>query len=450
MRRDPHIHILGICGTFMGGLAAIARESGCVVVGSDQNVYPPMSTALDALGVELLSGYEAAHLHTRPDEVIVGNALKRGNPAVEYLLDQGIPYTSGPGWLFERVLQFRHVLAVAGTHGKTTTSAMLTTILLQHDLDPGYLIGGVVNDLPSTAALGGAEYFVIEADEYDTAFFDKRPKFMHYRPRTLILNNCEFDHADIFEDLSAIKQQFSYLLRSVPSTGKVIVNANDANLAAVLSAGCWSHVETFGDGGDWQAVNVNADCTAFDVAYHGKIEGHVSWTLLGCHNIENALAAIAAANDVDVPVAVACEALSHFSGVKRRLEYRGEINGVSVYDDFAHHPTAIRATIDGLRRRVGTERIIAVLQLGSNTMKAGVHGSALGEALLAADDVLILNPNVTDFPMQQVLEPLGDKGMACDTVEAILTQLRDTTQPSDHVLMMSNQGFEDIHARFLS
>lgn len=441
------IHILGICGTFMGGIAAIARELGHEVSGSDQNVYPPMSDTLNDLGITLMQGYTAQHLQPQPDLVIIGNALSRGNPAVEYVLDQQIPYTSGPQWLAQAVLHQRHVLAVSGTHGKTTTSSMLAWILEYAGLNPGYLIGGVAQNFKTTARLG-QRYFVIEADEYDTAFFDKRSKFLHYRPRTLIMNNLEFDHADIFADLDAIKYQFELLLRCVPSQGAVISNHNDANVNQVIERGLWSGQSVFDDDAAWHARDVSADGTQFDVYFADQCHGTVKWNLFGAHNMSNALAAIAAATYADVSAADACQALSCFAGIKRRLELRGVVNNITVYDDFAHHPTAIRETVAGLRRRVGDQRIIAVLQFGSNTMKQGEHAQRIAPALAAADRVILLEP--AHFSLEAICRELGEAASSYANTNEIIQQLVQCSQADDHILIMSNKGFDGIHDKLLT
>ena len=437
------IHILGICGTFMGGIAAIARELGHDVSGSDQNVYPPMSDTLAQLGVTLMEGYDPAHLHPKPDLVIIGNALSRGNPAIETVLNEQIPYTSGPEWLADHVLQHRHVLAISGTHGKTTTTAMLTWILEFAGLKPGYLIGGVAQDFATTARLG-KDYFVIEADEYDTAFFDKRSKFLHYRPRTLVMNNLEFDHADIFPDLNAIKLQFQYLLRTVPSNGLVIANGLDNNVQEVLTRGCFSKQELFGVAQGWQAKEIKQQA-AFDLYFNGEHQGCVDWAILGHHNQLNALAAIAAAHDIGVPIATACEALATFKGVKRRLEIIATKNGVTIYDDFAHHPTAIRETLQALRKHVGSERIIAVLQFGSNTMKMGGQMELIAPALQEADQIIFLEPE--KFDVQIILNELGDKAACFKSVDEIVQAIRATAQSGDHVLIMSNKSFGGLHGK---
>ncbi|HNH43233.1 MAG TPA: UDP-N-acetylmuramate:L-alanyl-gamma-D-glutamyl-meso-diaminopimelate ligase, partial [Agitococcus sp.] len=368
-----HIHILGICGTFMGSLAVLAKNLGHKVTGSDANVYPPMSTQLEAQGISLMQGYEPEHLQPRPDLVIVGNAMKRGIPAVEYVLNEGIPYTSGPQWLAQYVLQGKHVLGVAGTHGKTTTTTMVAWILEQAGLEPGFLIGGVPKGFEASARLGGGKYFVVEADEYDSAFFDKRSKFVHYAPKTAILNNLEFDHADIFDDLAAIQKQFHHLVRTIPSTGKIIVPANDDNLKDTLAKGCWTPVETTGiapNSSDWQAELRANDGSHFVVSYQGQ-QAEVNWGMTGLHSVYNGLAAVAAAHNVGVDLATACAALSAFDGVKRRMELVGEVADISVYDDFAHHPTAIKTTLEGLRNKVGDRKIWAIIEPRSNTMRMG-------------------------------------------------------------------------------
>lgn len=441
------IHILGICGTFMGGIAAIAREMGYEVSGSDQGVYPPMSDTLQALGIELCEGYDPQHLQPHPDLVIVGNALSRGNPAVEYVLNQQIPYVSGPEWLATAVLQHRHVLAVAGTHGKTSTSSMLTWILEHAGYNPGYLIGGVAKNFTTTARLG-ERYFVIEADEYDTAFFDKRSKFLHYQSRTLILNNLEFDHADIFANLEAIKLQFQYLLRTVAGQGLIIHNATEPHLTDVLERGCWSRQQTFADAKGWHAKPLSLPCHHFEVYFQDQLKGQVQWSMIGRHNMCNALAAIAAAQDVGVDVTTACEALSQFGGIKRRLEVRGVVNGVTVYDDFAHHPTAISETVGALRQAVGKARIIAVLQFGSNTMKRGEHLSQIAPALAQADEVVLLDAD--DFDCTVICDELGDTASHYPSVKEIVNHLQRTARSQDHVLIMSNKGFGGIHQQLLN
>ena len=446
-----HIHILGICGTFMGGIAQIATALGHRVTGSDAGVYPPMSTQLEEAGIELMQGWNASHLQPAPDRVVVGNALSRGNPAVEYMLDQGLPYTSGPQWLAEYVLQGRWVLAVAGTHGKTTTASMLAWILQDAGLAPGFLIGGVPQNFDCSARLGNAPFFVIEADEYDTAFFDKRSKFVHYHPRTLVLNNLEFDHADIFDDLAQIQRQFHHLLRTVPASGLVVSAGGDANLDAVLEMGCWTVAEYFSVRGDsaWQAGDVSPDGSSFDVICEGVNAGRVSWPLTGMHNVSNALAAIAAARHAGVPVPVGIEALGRFKNVKRRMELRGDVAGVKVYDDFAHHPTAIETTLAGLRAQAGDGRIVVVLEPRSNTMRMGIHADSLPASLAQADEVLLFAPSSLDWNAEEVMAPLGSKCKVLASTQEILSSLRANASAGDTILVMSNGGFENIHARIL-
>jgi UDP-N-acetylmuramate: L-alanyl-gamma-D-glutamyl-meso-diaminopimelate ligase len=440
------IHILGICGTFMGGIAAIARELGHDVSGCDQGVYPPMSDTLRELGITLKEGYKAEHLQSQPDLVIIGNALSRGNECVEYVLNQQIPYLSGPEWLAREVLQSRHVLAVSGTHGKTTTASLLAWILEYAGLNPGYLIGGVAKNFDTTARLG-QKYFVIEADEYDTAFFDKASKFLHYHSRTLIMNNLEFDHADIFKDLEAIKWQFQLLLRTVPGEGAVIFNGADNNIKEVVQRGCWSKQQAFSTNSGWHASSIAEDWSAFDVNYADQKRGHVNWSLLGEHNVSNAIAAIAAAADVGVTVEKSCEALAEFKGIKRRLEIRGVVNDVTIYDDFAHHPTAITKTIAALRRKIGNQRIIAVLQFGSNTMKQGEHKDAIAPALSNADQVVLLEPE--NFDTTAICNAIGNQAVSFTAVDDIVKNVVNNTKPKDHVLVMSNKGFGGIHNKLL-
>jgi UDP-N-acetylmuramate: L-alanyl-gamma-D-glutamyl-meso-diaminopimelate ligase len=445
-----HIHILGIGGTFMGGLALLARDLGHEVTGSDAKIYPPMSTQLEAQGIRLMEGYEPAHLDSaKPDLVIIGNALSRGNKLVEAVLDRGMRYTSGAQWLAENVLPGRWVLAVAGTHGKTTTAGMLAWILEHAKLKPGFLIGGVPENFGVSARLGAEPFFVIEADEYDTAFFDKRSKFIHYRPRTAILNNLEFDHADIFPDLAAIVRQFHYFVRTVPGSGLLVVNAQDKNLSEMLAMGCWTGVEHFGAEDGWQAVPRNPEASRFQVLFKGQDQGEVVWELLGSHNTANALAAIAAARHAGVPVKTALAALAKFRNVKRRLEVRGAVRGITVYDDFAHHPTAIAATLQALRARVGNQRILAVLELRSNTMRMGVHRDTLAGSLVQADKVLMLKPGDLNWNLDRVTGALKGNGQAYATVEEIIATLARETQTDDHVLIMSNGGFDNIHERLL-
>ncbi|HEY9099212.1 MAG TPA: UDP-N-acetylmuramate:L-alanyl-gamma-D-glutamyl-meso-diaminopimelate ligase [Thiobacillus sp.] len=442
-----HLHILGICGTFMGGLAAIARAAGHTVTGCDANVYPPMSDQLRALGIELIEGWDASQIERKPDVFVVGNVVMRGNPLMEAILERNLPYTSGPQWLAEHVLTEKWVLAVAGTHGKTTTSAMLAWILDDAKLRPGFLIGGIPQNFGISARLTDSPFFVIEADEYDTAFFDKRSKFVHYRPRSLILNNLEYDHADIFPDLAAIETQFHHLVRTVPGNGLIISNGRENNLERVFERGLWTPVERFGSTGGWTAGLPDAQ-GCFDVFFNSTLQGRVMWGLIGEHNRLNALAAIAAARHSGVPPAAAIEALGRFENVKRRMENRGSVHGITVYDDFAHHPTAITTTLDGLRRKVGTARILAVLEPRSNTMKLGVMKAALPISLSQADRVFCYNASL-GWDAAEALAPLGDKLEVFDDIDRLVSQLVSVTRPGDHVLMMSNGGFGGIHTKLL-
>jgi UDP-N-acetylmuramate: L-alanyl-gamma-D-glutamyl-meso-diaminopimelate ligase len=441
------LHILGICGTFMGGVALLARELGHEVSGSDANVYPPMSTLLQSKGIDIVEGYDPTQLSPAPDVVVIGNALSRGNPAVEHVLNRGLRYTSGPQWLADHLLPERWVLAVAGTHGKTTTTSMLAWILDAAGLAPGFLIGGVAENFATSARLGQAPFFVIEADEYDTAFFDKRSKFLHYRPRTAVLNNLEFDHADIFPDLDAIKRQFHHLVRTIPGEGLIIAPAGDCNITAVLAEGCWSPRETIGAGGQWRAEPTSADYSAFEVLLDGNPVGHVAWNLLGRHNADNALAAIAAARHAGVATAFATDALAKFLSVKRRLEKIADIGGISIYDDFAHHPTAIRVTLEALRARVGGSRIIAVLEPRSNTMKMGVHKETLCAALEPADLTLLMEPPKLGWDLSAATAALGDRRQVFHEVDAIVSALGRMGQSGDHILIMSNGGFDGIYGK---
>lgn len=453
-----HIHILGICGTFMGGLAALAREAGHQVTGCDAGVYPPMSDQLRALGIDLIEGFGTEQLALKPDVWVVGNVVSRARqpdgtpryPLMEAILDQGLRYTSGPQWLAEHVLQGRHVLAVAGTHGKTTTTSMLAWILEHAGLQPGFLVGGVPLNFGVSARLGNTARpftpFVIEADEYDTAFFDKRSKFIHYRPRTAILNNLEFDHADIFDDLAAIERQFHHLVRTIPSTGRVVTNGLEESLARVLHQGCWSEVRSFGSAvSDFQAAG---EPNRFDVLEQGHRVAQVHWEVGGVHNQLNALAAIAAAQHVGVTPATAAAALREFRNVKRRMEVRGVAGGVTVYDDFAHHPTAIRTTIDGLRRQVGTQRILAVFEPRSNTMKLGTMKAQLPWSLEQAD-LSFCHSGGLGWDPAEALQPMGDKARVVATIPELVRQVQAVARPGDHVLCMSNGGFGGIHAQLL-
>ncbi len=452
-----HIHILGICGTFMGGIAALAKAAGHTVTGCDSNVYPPMSTQLEAMGIELISGFDADQLSLAPDLYVIGNVVKRGMPLMEAILDQGLPYVSGPQWLAEHVLAGRWVLAVAGTHGKTTTSSMLAWILEDAGLAPGFLIGGIPENFGVSARLPGAPraepggqspFFVIEADEYDTAFFDKRSKFVHYRPRTAVLNNLEFDHADIFADLAAIETQFHHLVRTVPGKGRLVVNGREASLDRVLARGCWTPVERFGESGEWSCGPVDAD-GACDILLVGMPQGRLNWRLLGEHNRLNALAAIAAARHVGVPPAVAIDALSRFANVKRHMEVKGVAGGVTVYDDFAHHPTAIATTLAGLRAKVGAARILAVLEPRSNTMKLGTMKAELPGSLADADQVFCYGANL-GWDAAEALAPLGAQAQTFDQLDALVAAVRQAARAGDHVLVMSNGGFGGVHGKLLA
>lgn len=432
----------------MAGIALLARQLGYRVTGSDQGVYPPMSTQLQQQDIACYSGYEPEHLDPMPDCVVIGNAMTRGNPLVEHVLNQRIPFRSGPQWLAEHVLGARWVLAVAGTHGKTTTSSLVAWILEYAQLQPGFLIGGIPENFGVSARLGAASFFVVEADEYDTAFFDKRSKFIHYLPHTLIINNLEYDHADIFPNLAAIQQQFHHLVRTVPNQGLIIHN-QQASIHTVLEQGCWTPCETFGTAqSDWTVELLNPTGEAFTLAFRGQIQGEVHWSLIGTHNVSNALTAIAAARHAGVPVATACAALSEFKNVKRRLELRGEQHGIKVYDDFAHHPTAIATTLAGLRCKIGSARLIAVLEPRSNTMKRGVHQTQLADALRNADHVAVLQPPNLTWSLTQALDSLPSVHIAYDTT-ALLQHLLTITQHGDHVVLMSNGAFDHLHQRLL-
>jgi UDP-N-acetylmuramate: L-alanyl-gamma-D-glutamyl-meso-diaminopimelate ligase len=447
-----HIHILGICGTFMGGVALLAREHGVQVSGSDTNVYPPMSTQLSEQGIDLKEGYEAAHLDPVPDCVVIGNAMSRGNAAVEYTLNEGLAYTSGPQWLYEQVLHDRWVLAVAGTHGKTSTASILAWILEYAGLSPGFLIGGVPVNFGISARLGSGPFFVVEADEYDTAFFDKRSKFVHYHPRTLILNNLEFDHADIFQDLGAIQTQFHHLVRTVPGNGLIITNASDTNLDSVLERGCWTAVERVSlqaGSSHWQGQKQTDDGRCFDVLLDGKHRGTVNWEQLGDHSVHNALAALAAARHAGVPLAQAIAALGEFRGVRRRLEVRGEVNGITVYDDFAHHPTAIATTLQGLRRRVGDARILLLLELRSNTMRMGVHRDTLAASFAGADLVWLHEPPGMDWSLADAAATTAVPVAIKASIEAITADVAVHARTGDHILVMSNGAFGGIHEKIV-
>ncbi|MDE3738191.1 UDP-N-acetylmuramate:L-alanyl-gamma-D-glutamyl-meso-diaminopimelate ligase [Pseudomonas resinovorans] len=442
-----HIHILGICGTFMGSLAVLAKELGHRVTGSDANVYPPMSTQLEAQGIELMQGYEPAHLEPAPDLVVVGNALSRGNPAVEHVLNKGLPYVSGPQWLADHVLQGRWVLAAAGTHGKTTTSSMLAWVLEHAGMSPGFLIGGVPQNFGISARLGGTPFFVVEADEYDSAFFDKRSKFVHYRPRTAILNNLEFDHADIFPDLAAIERQFHHLVRTIPGEGLIIHPTSETALKRVLDMGCWTPVQTTGEGGQWQARLLAEDGSRFEVLFEGQVAGTVDWELTGQHNVANALATLAAARHVGVVPELGVAALSAFKSVKRRMEKVAEVKGVTLYDDFAHHPTAIATTLDGLRKRVGDALVIAVIEPRSNSMKLGAHRDGLPESVKLADQVFWYAPPNLGWDLAATAMACPVPAQVCTSLESIIAEIKVLARPGTQVVIMSNGGFGGLHGK---
>lgn len=448
-----HLHILGICGTFMGGLALIARSAGHRVTGCDTGVYPPMSTQLQQQGITLIEGFNADQTLLQPDLYVIGNVVSRGNPLMEAILDQGLPYISGPQWLGEQILQGQHVLAVAGTHGKTTTCSMLAWILEQASLEPNFLIGGIAPGLKVSARYQPARsLFVIEADEYDTAFFDKRSKFVHYRPRTAVLNNLEYDHADIFPDLAAIETQFHHLIRLVPSNGQVIRPAVCAALDRVIDRGCWSVINSFGPEGQWQS-QTDGHPSHFQVSYNDSVVGQVNWTLTGEHNRMNALAALAAAVQAGVPAELAVSALSTFQGVKRRMELRGTVRGVQVYDDFAHHPTAIDTTLAGLRQQVGKGRIIAILEPRSNTMKLGAMAAQLPHALREADLVYCYGETHGKHSLgwnpEQVLTPLGTRASSWTDLDKMVQSVCSAARSGDTLLVMSNGSFGGIHQKLL-
>lgn len=451
MSKALHIHIIGICGTFMGGLAVIARQSGYRVSGSDQQVYPPMSTQLQEQGIELMEGYRAENVANKPDLVIIGNALSRGNPEVEAVLNLGLKYISGAQWLSEHVLQDKWVLAVAGTHGKTTTTSMLSWILEYQGFKPGFLIGGIPLNFGISARLGESDFFVIEADEYDTAFFDKRSKFVHYRPRTAILNNLEFDHADIFENLDAIKRQFHHLVRTIPGEGLIIAPEQESNITDVLAMGCWTPVQKTALEGDitWRAELITADGTQFKVLFEGVTQGTVTWRLTGQHNVYNALSAIAAAKHVGIAVADAVQALQQFKNVKRRMEVLANLGKVTIYDDFAHHPTAIQLTLEGLRKQVNSERIIAIVEPRSNTMRMGVHTQTLAESLADADLAIIYQPENMGWDLSKLLR-YADNIKICPSIDAIITELKLQAQQGGHFVFMSNGSFGGIYQRLIA
>jgi UDP-N-acetylmuramate: L-alanyl-gamma-D-glutamyl-meso-diaminopimelate ligase len=443
-----HIHILGICGTFMGGIAAIAKALGHKVTGADANVYPPMSTQLEQLGIELTQGWDPAQLEPAPDLVIIGNALSRGNPAVEYVLNTNLRYSSGPQWLAEQVLFDRWVLAVSGTHGKTTTSTMLAWILDCAGLKPGFLIGGIPQNFDCSARLGESPFFVIEADEYDTAFFDKRSKFVHYRPRTLVINNLEYDHADIFPDLAAIQRQFHHLLRMVPANGLVLSPEDTPAVQQTLQMGCWSERQSYGK--DWRAELISADGSQFALYLQDQKLGELHWQLSGQHNVDNAVMAIAAARHAGVSVEVALEALTRFVAPKRRMELKAEVAGIKVYDDFAHHPTAISTTLQGIRNKVGQQRVIAVLEPRSNTMRMGVHQAALPMALALADQIFLYEPANANWSLEPLTRALAPKASLTQDIEALVSELTAQAGAGDNIVIMSNGGFGGIHDKLIS
>ncbi|MDR0776359.1 MAG: UDP-N-acetylmuramate:L-alanyl-gamma-D-glutamyl-meso-diaminopimelate ligase [Azonexus sp.] len=442
-----HIHILGICGTFMGGIAQLAAAAGHRVTGCDANVYPPMSDQLRATGIELIEGYAAAQCALKPDLFVVGNAISRGNALLEAILDQGLPYVSGPQWLADNILQGRWVLGVAGTHGKTTTSSMLAWILEEANLAPGFLIGGVPLNFGVSARLGGTPFFVIEADEYDTAFCDKRSKFIHYRPQTAILNNLEFDHADIFSDLAAIEMQFHHLVRTLPTSGLIVANAGEASLERVLQRGCWTPVEHFNDPAGYRT---DGDDASGELILHGSAGeiGRTVWQLSGAHNRANACAALLAARHVGVPFAQGLEALARFGNVKRRMEVRGTVRGITIYDDFAHHPTAIATTVAGLRRKIGQARILAVLEPRSNTMKLGTMKSQLPDSLRESDAIYCYAGNL-GWDAGAALASLGERAYVAEDLEVLVERIATAARPGDHILVMSNGGFGGIHDKLL-
>lgn len=444
-----HIHILGACGTFMAGVALLAKRAGHTVTGSDQHTYPPMSTLLESEGIRLIEGYDPAQLVPEPDLVVIGNVLSRGNPAIEYVLNNGLNFTSGPRWLGENYLAGRRVIAVAGTHGKTTTASLVAWILEYAGLAPGFLIGGVPLNF-NIPARDGHDLFVVEADEYDTAFFDKRAKFVHYRPGIAILNNLEYDHADIFPDLKAIQTQFHHLVRTIPGNGTIISNSMDANLQSVLEMGCWSNLQQFGmdDDDDWQVKLKKPDGRQLAFYRSGEHLGDASWNHTGRHNAWNACAAIAAAVAAGVEVKTAIAALPGFAGVKRRMELLSQVNNVYIYDDFAHHPTAIRLTLEGLRRKVGNARILVALEPRSNTMRSGIHSNELGPALIAGDFVWLKTSGGIDWDPQVALAPLDGRGRVVTRTEDMLEQMLDMVKAGDHVIFMSNGGFDSAPSRF--
>ncbi|MFW1946026.1 UDP-N-acetylmuramate:L-alanyl-gamma-D-glutamyl-meso-diaminopimelate ligase [Acinetobacter guillouiae] len=449
-----HLHILGICGTFMGSLALLARDLGHKVTGSDANVYPPMSTQLENAGITLMQGYDRSHLQPHPDLVIVGNAMKRGIDAVEYMLNEGLAYISGPQFLADHVLQGKHVLGVAGTHGKTTTTTMLAWVLDQAGLNPGFLIGGVPLGFSESARLGGGKYFCVEADEYDSAFFDKRSKFVHYHPKTAILNNLEFDHADIFDDLAAIQKQFHHLVRTIPSEGRIIAPINETNIDEVLQMGCWTPVVRTSldanNSAEVYAEQLSTDGSHFKVLQHGVVKGEVKWNMTGQHSVANALATIVAAEHVGVSIETACEALSNFGGVKRRMELLDTVNGIEIYDDFAHHPTAIDTTLEGARKRLGERKLWAIIEPRSNTMRMGSHKDGLAHSARLADEVMWYQPEGLDWDLQPVIDAATNKAVVARTLDDIISTVVTQAGEGDAVVIMSNGGFGGLHQKLIA
>lgn len=444
------IHILGICGTFMGGLALLAKQLGHSVSGSDQNIYPPMSDQLADAGIELTEGYSASQLNASIDIIIIGNALSRGNACVEFILNEGLPYTSGPQWLAEHVLADRHVIAVAGTHGKTTTSSILAWILESAGKQPGFLIGGIAENFDRSARLGDSELFVIEADEYDTAFFDKRSKFIHYRPRTLLINNLEFDHADIFADMGAIRREFHHMIRTLPAQGQIVLRHGDAEIDKVIEMGCWTPQVSFGIGaGDWSAEALADDYSRFSIKHNAEEAGQVAWDLIGKHNCENALAALTAAAQLGLEPATACKALAGFKSVKRRLQRLACVNDITVYDDFAHHPTAIETTLHGLRMNVGRQRIITILEPRSNTMKMGIHQDSLAQALAESDQVIFYQADNIKLDLNSISKEMGNKCSIYTQIDDVIQAAASQSRAGDHIVIMSNGAFDNIHQRLI-
>lgn len=447
---NKHIHILGICGTFMGGVAMIAKQLGYHVTGSDTNVYPPMSTFLENSGIKIIPNFDVEQLQPAPDMVIVGNAMKRGNPCVEYVLENNLPYTSGPQWLHDNLLRHRWVLAVSGTHGKTTTTGMLTWILEQNGLEPGFLIGGISGNFGISSRLGNSQYFVIEADEYDTAFFDKRSKFVHYNPKTLIINNIGFDHADIFDDIRAIQRQFHHMIRTMPKSGLILSADSETTAKETLDMGCWSETQFLGQDKEWFAERITNDCSQFAVYHHGEKVAEVHWNIVGQHNMHNALMAIAAAHHIGISVENAANALSTFINAKRRLEVKGEVNGITVYDDFAHHPAEIQATLTALRDKVGGGvRILAVLEPRSNTMKMGHHKDEIAPALVRSDHVFLLQPDNIPWEVAEIAANCVQPTSWSADINKLVDMIVKEAEPKDHILVMSNGSFGGIHQKLL-